>query len=86
LPCYQGWQNWGVPRPVKTLRSLTKIPRTVLVSSSFFSVPRCCEIPKELCGHTVYLFWHGWAYRRYDVNTLSTYLRMCLDLKLKFLL
>lgn len=86
LPCYQGWQNWGVLRPVKTLRSLTTSPRTVHASSSFFSGPRRCEIPEEICGRTVYYFWYGWAYRRYGVNTLSTYLRMCLDLKLKFLL
>lgn len=69
-----------------SVRSLTTSQRMVHVSSSFFSEPFCRETPEELCGHTVYLFWQGWVYRIYDVNTLSTFLRMRLDLTLEFLL
>ena len=86
LPCYQGWQHWGLLRPVRTLRILTTSQRMVHLSSTFFTEPLCCETPEELCGHTVYHFWQDWLYRGYDVNTLSTYLRMGMDLRLGFLL
>jgi hypothetical protein len=86
LPCYQGWQHWGVLRQVRTVRILTTSQKMANVSSSFFTKPRCRETPEELCGHTVYHFWQGWLYRGNDVSTLSTYLRMGLDLRLEFLL
>ena len=75
-------------RSFRTLRAwLQAISRCLCLAHFSFSEPFCRrETPEELCGHTVYHFWQGWAYRRYDVNTLSTYMRMCLKLRFEFLL
>jgi hypothetical protein len=44
--------------------------------AQFFSEPLCLESPEELCGHNEYHIWQDWAYQKYDVNTLSIFLRM----------